>query len=158
MTSPAPFLFATGIENSYPRGRLSVPPRSLSERCLRDAASGCQAVAVDIGIQLKATAARIARSRSEVGTGRGVAAASFARNGAWNRAPCPPSVADSGHRVLERHPEIRVLGLADARVQRVSQCHVTRVTGQRRSHLAGNVRIADPGLRVGEAQSSARTR
>jgi len=28
MTSPAPFLFATGIENSYPRVRSSVPPRS----------------------------------------------------------------------------------------------------------------------------------
>lgn len=43
------------------------------------------------------------------------------------------------------------------RVHRVSQRKVARVTSERRPHLAGDVRVADAGLRIGEAEGTARS-
>ena len=67
------------------------------------------------------------------------------------------ALASSSRRVTVGWIDFAELRPPDARVQGTSQRNVTRVAGQYGSHLAGDVPIADSGVRVGESERASRS-
>src|SRR4026208_2069482 len=70
----------------------------------------------------------------------------------WRRAVCLSWCSSNMTLCPGRRNENSHLSVLYDRVQRLPECEVTRVSGKRCAHLAGDVPVADPCLGIGEAQ------